>query len=156
MAWADTFCGDVKPRADGPYLFYNEDGSARMVSIGQEGNILDTVFVSGLPGDFSVRVEGQSGKYAFDVPVVRKCRPQWNYRQARRTFIVSDPHGKMDIFVELLMRNGIVDKGRKVHPCIFAAFHHSATARITGAALEPPPPYSSTMAAANWGSSAGP
>ena len=111
MAWADTLISGAKPGADGPYLFYNADGSVRLVSIGQEGNILDTVFVSGLPGDFSVRVEGQSGKYAFDVPVVRKCRPQWNYRQARRTFIMSDIHGKMDIAVELLIRNGVVDKG---------------------------------------------
>lgn len=111
MAWADTLISGAKPGADGPYLFYNEDGSVRLVSIGQEGNILDTVFVSGLPGDFSVRVKGQSGKYAFDVPVVRKCRPQWNYRQARRTFIMSDIHGKMDIAVELLIRNGVVDKG---------------------------------------------
>lgn len=59
MAWADTLSGGAKPGADGPYLFYNEDGSVRLVSIGQEGNILDTVFVSGLPGDFSVRVVGQ-------------------------------------------------------------------------------------------------
>ncbi|MGN1233794.1 MAG: metallophosphoesterase [Candidatus Cryptobacteroides sp.] len=110
-AWADTLCDGGRIGADGPYLFYNEDGSVRMAGIGRNGNVLDTVFVSGLPEGFSVRVEGQSGKYAFDVPVVRKSRPEWNYRQARRTFILSDPHGKMDIVVELLMRNGVVDSG---------------------------------------------
>lgn len=110
-AWAEPLCDDGRPGADGPYLFYNADGSVRLSRIDLDGNVLDTVFVSGLPEGFCVRVEGQSCKYAFEVPVVKKCRPDWNYRQARKTFILSDIHGKMDIAVELLMRNGIVDKG---------------------------------------------
>ena len=109
-AWAEVLCSGGCPGADGPYLFYNSDGSVRLSRIDLDGNVLDTVFVSGLPEGFCIRVEGQSGKYAFDVPVVKKCRPDWNYRQARKTFILSDIHGKMDIAVELLMRNGIVDK----------------------------------------------
>lgn len=110
-AWAEGLCSAGCLGADGPYLFYNSDGSVRLSRIDLDGNVLDTVFVSGLPEGFCVRVEGQSGKYAFEVPVVKKCRPDWNYRQARKTFILSDIHGKMDIAVELLMRNGIVDKG---------------------------------------------
>ena len=49
-----------------------------------------------------------------------------------------------------------VDKSRKVHPRCFCAAHQSAMARMTGAALAPPPPYSMTTAAANSGDSAGP
>ncbi|MGM9742722.1 MAG: hypothetical protein ACI3ZC_06655 [Candidatus Cryptobacteroides sp.] len=104
LASAEGPVGEGGPGADGPYIFYNEDGSARMVSIASSGRMSDTVFVSGLPEGFRVKVEDRSGKYAFEVPVVEKSRPEWNYRQARKTFIMSDIHGKMEVAVELLKR----------------------------------------------------
>lgn len=109
-AWAASAIDKPSPlKADGPYVFYNEDGSVRLLSVTSDGAVSDTTYADGLPDGFAVHVSDHSGRYAFDVPLVEKSRPGWSHSKARRTFVLSDPHGRMDLMVELLKANGVID-----------------------------------------------
>ena len=109
-AWAVSAIDEDRVlTADGPYVFYNQDGSVRVLSVTREGSVSDTTYIDGLPEGFSVHVEDQSGKYVFDVPLAEKDRPEWDHRKARKTFILSDPHGRMDLMVELLKSHKVID-----------------------------------------------
>ena len=109
-AWAVSAIDEDRVlTADGPYVFYNQDGSVSVLSVTREGSVSDTTYIDGLPEGFSVHVEDQSGKYVFDVPLAEKDRPEWDHRKARKTFILSDPHGRMDLMVELLKSHKVID-----------------------------------------------
>lgn len=103
--------GNVKEQplsCDGPYVIYQPDGKVRVINVTVKGEIKDTTYAS-LPDNFTLHVTDHKGRYPFDVqlhPVKRQPAVQ---NQAKKTFIMSDPHGKLDLVVKLLQTNGVID-----------------------------------------------
>lgn len=95
--------------ADGPYVFYQPDGQVRVVSVSKKGSITDKLYDK-LPKNFTLRVTDHEGKYPFKVKLHPVSRPDWQYQQPQKVFVMSDPHGRLDCVVSLLTGNGIIDK----------------------------------------------
>lgn len=91
--------------ADGPYFFHRADGSARVISVDVEGNIIDTVGVA--PRSFIVT--SHDGRYSFDVSIHDHARQDWQLPKTARTFVLSDPHGRLDCLVSILQAGGVID-----------------------------------------------
>lgn len=101
-----------KLTADGPYVLHQPDGKTRVVSVDRKGNIRDTTYVT-LPQDFTLHVIDHKGRFPFDVKLHPVKRPDWNYPQADKVFVMSDPHGRLDCVISLLQGNHIIDKDYK-------------------------------------------
>lgn len=101
--------GETTLTADGPYIIYNEDGSARVITVTPKGKIKDKT-VADLPADYSFNVVSHDGKHKFRVSLHKFQRPAWQYAQPDRMFVMSDPHGNLDCVVSLLQGNGVIDK----------------------------------------------
>lgn len=95
--------------ADGPYVWYQEDGSTRIISVNPQGVLKDTIYQT-LPNDFFLSVTSSKGDYNFQVPLHSIERPSWKYEQPKKVFVMSDPHGRLDCFISLLQGNGVVDE----------------------------------------------
>lgn len=94
--------------ADGPYIIYSFDGSARVITVSPEGNICDTTY-SSFPEDYSFEVVSHDGSHRFPVTLHDVERPACNYQQPEKIFVISDPHGDIDCMVELLKAKGVID-----------------------------------------------
>lgn len=94
-----------KLSADGPYIFHQADGSARVISVDVDGNITDTVGVA--PSSFMVT--SHDGRYSFDVTIHDHSRQDWQLPKTGRTFVLSDPHGRLDCLVSILQAGGVID-----------------------------------------------
>lgn len=97
---------------DGPYVLYQPNGAVRIVSVGADKTIKDTTY-SVLPDNFTLRVADHEGNYPFEVKLHPVKRQPWKQTQARKTFVMSDPHGRLNLVVSLLQGNGIIDKELK-------------------------------------------
>lgn len=96
--------------ADGPYILYNQDGGARVISVDTRGNISDQNY-DRLPQNFTFRVTDHRGKYPFEVSLHPYARESWHIPSTNaRTFVMSDPHGRLDCVVSLLQGNDVIDK----------------------------------------------
>jgi Calcineurin-like phosphoesterase. len=116
VAFAATVCRaqvvDPEPgrlTADGPYIIYQEDGSARIITVGLDGSIIDTVGT--VPQTFNV--VSHDGQFSFDVRMHKVERQSWNLTKKVKTFILSDPHGRMDCLVSILKAGGVIDENLK-------------------------------------------
>lgn len=96
--------------ADGPYVFYQPDGTTRVIGVNPKGEISDTTYTL-LPKDFTLRVTDHRGKYPFDVRLHPSRRPEWHQQQPAKVFVMSDPHGRLDCVISLLSGNKVIDKG---------------------------------------------
>ena len=81
--------------ADGPYVLYQPDGQIRVINVDKKGNIIDTTYTT-LPQNFTLHVTDHKGRFPFDVKLHPVKRPGWNYPQADKVFVMSDPHGRLD------------------------------------------------------------
>lgn len=104
--------GDSLFASDGPYILYEPDGAARVVSVSRQGEIRQEYY-AGLADDYSFEVVSHGGKHRFRVQLHPIARPQWKYEQPEKVFVMSDPHGDLDCFVNLLQVNNVID--RKYH-----------------------------------------
>ena len=95
--------------ADGPYVIYEPDGKVRVISVTAQGQIEDTTYTV-LPQDFTLHVTDHKGRYPFDVKLHPVKRPEWQYRQPDKVFVMSDPHGKLNCVMSLLRGNNVIDK----------------------------------------------
>ena len=95
--------------ADGPYVIYQEDGGMRIITIDSQGVLKDSIYHV-LPEDFVLSVTSSKGEYHFQVPLHSAERPSWEYKQPKKVFVMSDPHGRLDCVVSLLQGNGIIDE----------------------------------------------
>lgn len=95
--------------ADGPYILYNANDSARVITVDVNGNIHDSVCAS-LPDDFSFEVVSHDRKHRFEVSLHQVERPGWKFTQPEKLFVMSDPHGNLDCVISLLQGNGVIDK----------------------------------------------
>ena len=93
---------------DGPYVIYHPNGSVRVVSVTVGGELKDTTYTT-LPSDFTLHVADHEGNYPFDVNLIPIMRQPWKQPQAKKTFIMSDPHGRLNLVVSLLRSNGVID-----------------------------------------------
>lgn len=99
---------DQRLSCDGPYVIYQPDGKVRVISVTVKGEIKDTTYNS-LPNNFTLHVTDHEGKYPFDVQLHPIKRQPAIQNQAKKTFIMSDPHGRLNLVVNLLQANGIID-----------------------------------------------
>lgn len=94
--------------ADGPYIFYNPDGTARIVSVDVAGAISDKTIPAPVPGD-KFTVTEHDGAHSFEVTLHESLRPEWKRPAPEKMFIMSDPHGRLDCVLSLLQGNKVVD-----------------------------------------------
>ena len=93
---------------DGPYILYTADG-VRVITVDKRGRITDRTAPEA-PERFTVA--DHKGKNAFQVSLHKFSRQDWQYRsKPARTFVMSDPHGRLDCVVSLLQGNGVIDSG---------------------------------------------
>lgn len=97
-----------KLSGDGPYILYQSDGSVRVISVNKNKKIIDKTYAT-LPKDFSFRVTDHKGHYPFDVKLHPLQRPDWKYTRLEKTFVMSDPHGRLDCVISLLQGNGVIN-----------------------------------------------
>ena len=114
---AGTFASDGKKKdkekkeelsADGPYVLYQPDGKTRVISVNKKEKIIDTTY-NALPKDFTLHVVDHKGRFPFDVKLHPVKRPDWQYHQPEKVFVMSDPHGRLDCVISLLQGNGVID-----------------------------------------------
>lgn len=95
--------------ADGPYILYRADG-VEVITVDVDGNITRQSFDS-LPAGYTFRVTDHRGEYPFEVSLRPFGRGPWELSDTpRRTFVMSDPHGKLDCIISLLAGNGLIDE----------------------------------------------
>lgn len=82
---AKEHADDKKLSCDGPYVVYQTDGSVRVISVTENGEVKDTVYAV-LPKDFTLHVADHEGKYPFSVRLHPIARQPWKQSQARKTF----------------------------------------------------------------------
>ena len=97
---------------DGPYVIYQPDGGVRVVSVTVAGEVKDTTYAS-LPDNFTFHVTDHEGNYPFDVRLHPVVRQEWKQSQAKKTFVMSDPHGRLNLVISLLQANGVIDSQLK-------------------------------------------
>ena len=96
--------------ADGPYILYNQEGGTRIITVDAQGDIFDRTLEQ-LPENYSFRVTDHRGRYPFEVTLRPFAREPWHIPAVSgRTFVMSDPHGKLDCVVSLLQGNGVIDQ----------------------------------------------
>ena len=92
--------------ADGPYILYRP-GGVEVIEVDVLGNITRREWEQ-LPEDFRFRVTDHRGKYPFDVRLRPFSRAAWQQRDIPgRTFVMSDPHGRLDCVIDLLQGNQV-------------------------------------------------
>lgn len=94
---------------DGPYIIYQPDGRARVISVSTEGQIVDTLGV--VPSSFNV--VSHDGRFSFDVALHDIHKQPDVLDKTAKTCLLSDPHGRLDCFVSALQACGVVDSDLK-------------------------------------------
>ena len=94
--------------ADGPYILYGADG-VNIIRVDTQGNILQNHWDQ-LPENYSFQVTDHRGQYPFEVQLRPFKRAAWLLQDTpERTFVMSDPHGRLDCVVNLLQGNQVID-----------------------------------------------
>ena len=98
--------------ADGPYILYG-DGGVEVISVDVQGEISRKHW-DRLPDGFTFQVTDHRGKYPFEVSLRPFYRQECYQRDIpERTFVMSDPHGKLDCVIDLLQGNRVIDENLK-------------------------------------------
>ena len=94
--------------ADGPYILYGSD-FVKVIEVDVQGNISIKQRAQ-LPEGFTFQVTDHRGKYPFEVTLRPFARQEWRQPDIPdRTFVMSDPHGRLDCVVDLLQGNQVID-----------------------------------------------
>ena len=122
MLLAATLClspAAAQPRStrdslsiDGPYILYGP-GGVDIIGVDAQGNI-SREHRDRLPDNYTFQVTDHRGKYPFEVSMRPFARAEWYQRDIPgRTFVMSDPHGKLDCVIDLLQGNRVIDENLK-------------------------------------------
>jgi len=88
---------------DGPYIIHKEGvtKAIRVLAEGVSEEIMDrcTPFM----------VTSHDGTHSFEVRLHDVSRPEWRYDQPDKIFVISDPHGNIVPFIDILKRHKIID-----------------------------------------------
>ena len=96
--------------ADGPYILYGSNG-VEVISVDVQGNISRKHW-DRLPEGYTFQVTDHRGKYPFEVTLRPFYRQECYQRDIpEQTFVMSDPHGKLDCVIDLLRGNRVIDDG---------------------------------------------
>lgn len=94
--------------ADGPYILYRA-GGVEVIAVDTQGEIIRNHW-DRLPEGYTFQVTDHRGKYPFEVRLRPFVRTEWYQRDIpERTFVMSDPHGKLDCVIDLLQGNRVID-----------------------------------------------
>lgn len=97
---------------DGPYILYGSAG-VDVIGVDVQGNISREHWES-LPEGYTFLVTDHRGKYPFEVSLRPFERAEWRLPDIpERTFVMSDPHGKLDCVIDLLQGNQVIDSDLK-------------------------------------------
>ena len=98
--------------ADGPYILYGP-GGVDVIEVNVHGDISREHW-DRLPEGFTFRVTDHRGKYPFEVSLRPFARLDWQLPDIPdRTFVMSDPHGRLDCVIDLLQGNRVIDENLK-------------------------------------------
>lgn len=93
--------------ADGPYILYNEDQTCDIITVSSKGEIEKQQHTA-VPE--ILNIVSHDRKHHFQVKLHPVNRPEWQYSQPEKVFVMSDPHGDLDCVINLLRRNGVIGK----------------------------------------------
>ena len=97
---------------DGPYILFGDEG-VDVIRVDAQGNISREHWDK-LPDRYTFQVTDHRGKYPFEVRLRPYYRLNWLQRETpERTFVMSDPHGKLDCVIDLLQGNQVIDSDLK-------------------------------------------
>ena len=113
LSLSPAFAGMLSPQdslsADGPYILYSTSG-VEVIEVDVKGNISIRQWTQ-LPEGFTFQVTDHRGKYPFEVTLRPVERAGWRQPDIpERTFVMSDPHGKLDCVIDLLQGNQVIDE----------------------------------------------
>ena len=98
--------------ADGPYILYGP-GGVEVIEVSAQGDISRNHWDK-LPEGFTFQVTDHRGKYPFEVSLRPFARTDWRLPDIPdRTFVMSDPHGRLDCVIDLLHGNRVIDENLK-------------------------------------------
>ena len=89
-------------RSDGPYIFH-KGGVSKAILISAEG-VSEEIIDKSVPFE----VISHDGSHSFSVKLHEVSRPEWEYNQPDEVFIISDLHGNIEPFVEILKKQKII------------------------------------------------
>lgn len=93
---------------DGPYIFYDTDGTVRVISIAEDG-VYKEVRHNNLPNDAEFRVLTHDKKHSFNVKLHPIVRQEWKQKAPEKLLVISDPHGNFNCFYSVLKANGVIN-----------------------------------------------
>lgn len=95
--------------ADGPYVFYKDNGAIRILGADKNGYAIDTTFAV-LPKDYALQVVSHDKAHKFDVYMQPFERNNWKQELPQKLLVISDPHGNLECFLSVLMANNVIDE----------------------------------------------
>jgi hypothetical protein len=107
-------CGNIfsisgnekKPLTDGPYVFY-KDNSVQVYNFDASGEIsINTFSLNSLN---KLKVSSEDNKYCFDVQLHPIYRETSKIPAPDKIFVISDPHGNLTAFINILQQGGVID-----------------------------------------------
>jgi hypothetical protein len=96
--------------ADGPYIFYQADGSAKVVTVSEGGAVqVRSIARSELP-NAELEVTSHYGTVRFSFKLQpRLMRQPHKVKAAAKVFVISDLHGTLKPYVDALKQGGVMD-----------------------------------------------
>ena len=95
--------------ADGPYVFYKDNGAVRIIGADEYANPIDTTFAS-LPNDYPLQVVSHDKKHRFNVNIHPFEREEWKQEAPEKLLVFSDPHGDLDYLLNVLIGNNVINE----------------------------------------------
>lgn len=92
---------------DGPYLFHLPNNKARLISIDENGFVNDEIVA--VDENLILSVIFHSKKHRFQVKLHNIKQRSWKHEPSDKIFVLGDPHGNLDCFVNVLQANNVIN-----------------------------------------------
>lgn len=94
----------------GLYVIHNDDETIRVVSEQADGTVLDTTINEAF-NNFKLHyyAADKDTDVDFEFQLHKRIKNSWKQDASDKTLVVSDLHGRLDAFVDILKGNGVVD-----------------------------------------------
>ncbi len=94
----------------GLYVIHNDDETIRVVSEQADGTVLDTTINEAF-NNFKLHyyAADKDTDVDFEFQLHKRIKNSWKQDGSEKTLVVSDLHGRLDVFVAILKGNGVVD-----------------------------------------------
>ncbi len=93
----------------GLYVIHNDDETIRVVSEQADGTVLDTTINEAF-NNFKLHyyAADKDTDVDFEFQLHKRIKNSWKQDGSEKTLVVSDLHGRLDVFVAILKGNGVV------------------------------------------------